>query len=212
MYVKICGLRDASMARHAVSSGADAVGVVMSPRSPRHATAEQAAEVVAAVRDRAREAGAAPIDTVLVVNRMPAPEAAGTALELGFDVLQLHGSYTADDVAAAGALLPRIWRATSLQRHPELRAGDFGEERLLVDGATPGSGETWDLSPLGPASPARERLGDGWILAGGLDPRNVAAAIAATRPWGVDVSSGVEREPGVKDPELISRFIHAARA
>lgn len=207
MYVKICGLRDADTARHAVSSGADAVGVVMSPSSPRHATPEQAAEVVSAVREQGGDA-----DAVLVVNRMPAREAAETARSLGFDVLQLHGSYGADDFAAARRLLPRVWRATSLERHPDLRAGEFGEERLLVDGAVPGSGETWDLSLLGPASPARDRLGDGWILAGGLDPRNVAAAIAATRPWGVDVSSGIERAPGDKDPELITRFIRAARA
>jgi phosphoribosylanthranilate isomerase len=212
MYVKICGLRDAGPAKHAVSSGADAVGVVMSPRSPRHATPEQAVEVVSAVREQDPGAGAARIDTVLVVNRMPAREAAETARALGFDVLQLHGSYTADDFEAAGRLIPRLWRATSLARHPDLRAGEFGEERLLVDGAVPGSGETWDLSLLGPAGPARRRLGDGWLLAGGLDPQNVSAAIAATRPWGVDVSSGVERAPGVKDTELITRFIRAARA
>ena len=212
MYVKICGLRDAGTARHAVSSGADAVGVVMSPRSPRHATPEQAAEVVASVREQDPGSGAARVDTVLVVNRMTAREAAETALQLGFDVLQLHGSYTADDFATARALIPRVWRATSLERHADLSAGEFGEERLLVDGAVPGSGEAWDLSLLRPESPARARLGDGWILAGGLDPQNVAAAIATTRPWGVDVSSGVEGAPGVKDPELITRFIGAARA
>lgn len=207
MYVKICGLRDAAMTRHAVTTGADAVGVVMSPRSSRHATQDQAAAVVAAARDGDRA-----VDTVLVVNRMAAREAAEIARALGFDVLQLHGSYGADDVAAAQEVLPRVWRATSLERHPGLRAGEFGEERLLVDGATPGSGEAWDLALLGAASPVRRRLGDGWILAGGLDPQNVAAAIIATSPWGVDVSSGVERAPGEKDPELIARFIDAARA
>ncbi|RGE18049.1 phosphoribosylanthranilate isomerase [Leucobacter sp. wl10] len=211
MYVKICGLRDAGTARHAVSSGADAVGVVMSPASPRHATAGQAVEVVDAARAAARLEDR-PVDTVLVVNRMPAAEAAGVALELGFDVLQLHGSYAAADFAAARELLPRLWRAASLERHPGLRAGEFGEERLLVDGASPGSGEAWDLSGIAAGAEARALLGDGWLLAGGLDPRNVAQAIRATRPWGVDVSSGVERSPGQKDPELIARFIDAARA
>lgn len=210
MYVKICGLRDAATAQHAVSCGADAIGVVMSPSSPRHATDAEAAEVIAAVR--AHEPDGARVDTVLVVNRMPAREAAAVASELGFDVLQLHGAYAPHAFEAAVALLPRVWRATSLARDPQLRAGEFGEERLLVDGAVPGSGDPWDLSALASGSDARRRLGPGWILAGGLDPANVAAAIAATRPWGVDVSSGVERSPGVKDPDRIARFVRAARA
>ena len=202
MYVKICGLRDASTAIHAINAGADAVGVVMSPQSPRHATFAEAADVVSAARSADRR-----VDAALVVNRMPAHEAAETALELGFDVLQLHGAYTADDFAAAREILPRLWRATSLARHPALRAGAFGEERLLVDGASPGSGRPWDLSLIDGAA-----LGDAWLLAGGLNPENVAAAISATRPAGVDVSSGVERAPGEKDPDLITRFIRAARS
>ncbi|MBL3700265.1 phosphoribosylanthranilate isomerase [Leucobacter luti] len=205
MYVKICGLRDAAMTEHAIAAGADAVGVVMSPASPRHATPEEAIAVVAAARAAAASAGR-PVDTALVVNRMPAEEAARLARTLGFDVLQLHGSYTAADFAAARALIPRVWRATSLAADPELRAGARGEERLLVDGALPGSGETWDLSPVAP-----ERLGDDWLLAGGLDATTVGAAIAAVSPGGVDVSSGVESAPGVKDPERITAFIAAAR-
>lgn len=202
MYVKICGLRDTRTAAHAIAAGADALGVVMSPRSPRHATPAQAAEVVAAARDADRV-----VDVALVVNRMSAVTAAETARELGFDVLQLHGAYEADDFAAAREILPRIWRATSLSHHPGLRAGEFGEERLLVDGASPGSGEAWDLSLIEGA-----QLGDRWLLAGGLHPGNVAEAVASVRPGGVDVSSGIERAPGEKDPELITRFIRAARA
>lgn len=197
MYVKICGLRDPDHARHAVAAGADAVGVVMSPRSSRHASEHEAAAVVAA-------AGA--VDTVLVVNRMPALEAAVIARELGFAVLQLHGSYSPADFRAAERILPRVWRATSLADDARLRAGAFGEERLLVDGATPGSGATWDLRQLRDAE-----LGADWLLAGGLSHENVAAAIDAVRPGGVDVSSGVESAPGSKDPELISRFVAAAR-
>ncbi|MFT4233370.1 MAG: phosphoribosylanthranilate isomerase [Leucobacter sp.] len=211
MYVKICGLRTAEATRRAVLSGADAVGVVMSERSPRHATREQAVEVIAVARSEAAGGGRA-VDAVLVVNRMPALEAAGIARDLGFDVLQLHGAYSPDDFSAARALIPRVWRATSLERDPGLRADEFGEERLLVDGAVPGSGETWDLAALRSGTAARDRLGDRWLLAGGLDPGNVSSAIAATRPGGVDVSSGVERAPGEKDPELIERFIRAVRA
>lgn len=202
MYVKICGLRDAETAMLAAAADAQAVGVVMSPKSPRHASMAQAAEVVAAAK-RTNPG----IDTVLVTNTLPALEAAEIADELGFDVLQLHGSYTAAHFRAAQRRISRVWRATSLAHAPQLRAGEFGEERLLVDGARPGSGLPWDLEMLEAAD-----LGDGWLLAGGLSPANVADAIAAARPWGVDVSSGVESAPGTKDPELIEQFVREAKA
>ena len=201
MYVKICGLRDPATARHAVNAAADAIGVVMSAPSPRHASPEQAAAVIAA----AREVNPG-VDTVLVVREMPAVEAAETALQLGFDVLQLHGGYTAEDFSAAAAIHHRIWRAASLATEPGLVAGSYGEERILVDSAVAGSGEPWDLGLIETA-----QLGTEWLLAGGLNPDNVAAAVATARPWGVDVSSGIESAPGVKDLDRISRFIAAAR-
>lgn len=204
MYIKICGLRDELAARTAVDAGADAVGVVMSEGSPRDASRDEAASVVRAVEGSG-------LDAVLVVRGVPARTAAETALELGFDVLQLHGPYSGADFAAALEVLPRVWRATSLVAEPRLRAGEYGEEHLLLDGATPGSGESWDLAALAEQETAA-RIGDGWILAGGLEPGNVAEAIAAARPWGVDVSSGVERAPGEKDLELIRRFVRAARS
>lgn len=207
MYVKICGLRDPAHAALAADLGANAVGVVMSLRSSRHATADEARAVISAAR-----AVRPDVDAVLVVNTIGAEEAAALAHELGFDVLQLHGNYAAEDVAAARASLPRVWRATSLAHFPELRAGELGEERLLLDGAVPGSGATWDLTPLGADAELRARIGNEWLLAGGLDPENVAQAITLARPGGVDVSSGVERSPGQKDPDLISKFIGAARA
>lgn len=202
LLVKICGLRDAAMARHAVACGADAIGVVMAPRSPRHVTREQATEIA-----RAAHEASASVDVVLVVATMPAAEAAREARAIGADVLQLHGAYTADDFTAAREVMPRLWRATSLARNPELRPGEVGEERLLVDGADPGSGRTWQLDP----ADAR-RLGADWILAGGLDPDNVARAVAQAQLGGVDVSSGVESAPGVKDPDRIARFLAAARS
>lgn len=202
MYVKICGLREPSHAAQAAREGADAIGVVMSERSPRHATADQAVAVLAA----AREVNAA-IDTVLVVREMAATEAAETARDLGFNVLQLHGGYTRDDFEAARSIHPRVWRAASLEKEPALAAGEYGEERLLVDGANAGSGEMWDLSLAEHAT-----LGESWLLAGGLSPANVAAAAASSRAAGVDVSSGVETAPGEKSSELITAFIAAARS
>lgn len=198
MYVKICGLRTAEHARVAVDAGADAIGVVMNATSPRRATDDEALAVVEA-------SGAA--DTVLVVNDLPAAEAARTAQRLGFDVLQLHGrAYGEADFAAALAAVPRVWRATSLDLDPPLEVGAWGEETLLLDAPKPGSGERWDLSELA------ERAPDGrWLLAGGLSPANVAEAVGAVRPGGVDVSSGVEVAPGEKSSDLIRAFVAAAR-
>lgn len=201
VYIKICGLRDGAMTEHAVLAGADAVGVVMSEGSPRNATPEEARAVIQAARraDRA-------VDTVLVVRHHDAVAAAELAQTLGFDVLQFHGRYTESDFRAAAQIHPRLWRATSLAEHPDLTEGEYGEERLLVDGSTPGSGEPWDLELIRGA-----KLGVHWLLAGGLSPETVAQAVREARPAGVDVSSGVESAPGVKDPEAISRFISAAR-
>lgn len=200
MYVKICGLRTAEHARVAIDAGARAVGVVMNRTSSRRATPEEALAVIEAARGSA--------DTVLVVNDMPADEAARTARRLGFDVLQLHGkAYDEADFAAARAIVPRVWRATSLDLDPPLDVGAWGEELLLLDAPKPGSGETWDLSELADRAPAGS-----WLLAGGLSTANVAAAVAAVRPWGVDVSSGVEVAPGEKSSDLIRAFVAAALA
>jgi phosphoribosylanthranilate isomerase len=198
MYVKICGLRHAEHVHVAVQAGAQAVGVVMNQTSSRRATEAEALEVIQAAGQR--------VDTVLVVNDMPATEAAQIAARLGFDVLQLHGpAYGPQDFADARSIIARVWRATSLADAPEPRVGQFGEEVLLLDSPKPGSGETWDLARLGTNPP----LGK-WLLAGGLAPDNVAQAIGQAAPWGVDVSSGVESAPGQKDADLIRRFVRAA--
>ncbi|MBA4609344.1 phosphoribosylanthranilate isomerase [Aeromicrobium sp. Marseille-Q0843] len=198
MYVKICGLRTAEHARVATSAGADAVGVVMNRTSSRRATDDEARAVIEAARGSA--------DSVLVVNDMPAEDAARTARRLGFDVLQLHGrAYDQQDFAAALEVVPRVWRATSLDLDTPLEVGAWGEEVLLLDAPKPGSGERWDLSDLADRAP------DGtWLIAGGLSPANVREAVETVRPWGVDVSSGVETAPGEKSSELIRAFVEAA--
>lgn len=199
MFVKVCGLHDEVAARHAVDAGADAIGLVMSPKSPRHVSMSAAASILAAVGDS--------VDTVLVVREMPIAHAIEVTRDLGFSVLQLHGKYSKNDFNLATAALPRVWRATSLTLSPEVYAGEYDEERLLLDGERAGSGERWELPTT-----VRPRLGDGWILAGGLSPVNVVSAIQTLRPWGVDVSSGVESEPGRKDPHLVAEFIRLAKS
>lgn len=199
MFVKVCGLNSVAMAEVAVTAGADAIGVVMSPGSPRDLPVKEALEIIDATRDR--------VETVLVVKGPTAVEGAEAANRLGVDVLQLHGSgYTGADFDVAHAIFPRLWRATSLADDPDLEVGAWGEERLLLDAPKPGSGERWDLSQL-----TARRPNGAWILAGGLTPDNVAEAITIAQPWGVDVSSGVESSPGVKDADLIRAFVAAAR-
>ncbi len=197
--MKVCGLRDPAAVRVAVEAGADAIGVVMHPRSPRHVEDDTARALVA------EAAGA--LDTVLVVKDMPALEAAQTARLIGADVVQLHGTYSSHDYAAARDVAGRMWRATHLDGHTTRRVGTYGEEVLLLDAPVPGSGERWDLAAL-----QQHPIEGRWLLAGGLGPANVAEAIRLAQPWGVDVSSGVESAPGVKDHDLIRTFVAAARA
>ncbi|GAA4666010.1 phosphoribosylanthranilate isomerase [Gordonia humi] len=199
MYVKVCGLTDPATVDVAVDAGADAIGVVMNRTSSRAVDADVARSIV--------ERAAGRIDAVLVVNDMPAADAARIAADLGFAVVQLHGAYTADDFAAAARIHPRLWRATSLANDPPLQVGAYGEQFLLLDAPKPGSGRTWDLSSLADAGVTGH-----WLLAGGLNPSNVADAIAQAAPWGVDTSSGVEASPGVKDHAKVRDFIVAAKA
>ncbi|HIW28732.1 MAG TPA: phosphoribosylanthranilate isomerase [Candidatus Luteococcus avicola] len=198
MFIKVCGLKTPDDVRVATDAGADAVGFVHNTASVRSIPLEQVADLAALV-----PAGVA---SVLVVNDLPVADAIDAARASGVDVLQLHGpGYGREDVARVVASGLRVWRATSLADGDDLRVGAFGEEALLLDSAVPGSGETWDLSGL--AEPPHGH----WLLAGGLSPVNVADAIRAVRPWGVDVSSGVEVTRGTKGHDLIRAFITAAR-
>lgn len=200
MYVKICGLSTIETLGAALDAGADAVGMVISTRSVRNISPNTA-------RSLCDYAGRS-ADRVLVVNDLAVDDAVRLATTIGVDVLQLHGpKYARADLEAAAGLFPRVWRATSLAHFGGEPVGAWGEESLLLDSPVPGSGETWDIGGL-----ADGPIDGRWLLAGGLDPDNVGDAVRAARPSGVDVSSGVESERGVKDAELIRRFIAAARS
>jgi phosphoribosylanthranilate isomerase len=198
MFVKVCGLRTSADVATAVACGADAVGFVLTA-SPR--------QVDAACARRLGAGTAGSVLTVGVFAGIGAAGAARLARDAGVDAVQLHGRYPREAFTALAAEGLRLIRATPLDDGTELTVGAYGEEMLLLDSPSAGSGQRWDLGRLGAARPQGR-----WLLAGGLDPGNVGAAITAARPWGVDVSSGVESARGVKDHGLIRAFVAAARA
>ena len=202
--VKICGINDAAAFDAAVAAGADWLGFNFFPPSPRYVAPSRAAELAA------RSSGG-PLRVGLFVDATPA--AISAVLEhVRLDVLQLYGSA---DLAAlrAGFGLP-VWRPLGVAGVPDLPASAGGADRLLLEAKPPpeatrpgGNALRFDWSLLrGWRAPAP------WILAGGLTVTNVAEAIGTTGATAVDVSSGVERERGVKDPALIRAFIAAARS
>nr|WP_221474390.1 phosphoribosylanthranilate isomerase [Planomonospora venezuelensis] len=194
VYVKICGLREPGHVAAAVEAGADAIGFVLT-RSSRRISPERARELAAAVPPH--------VLTVAVFAGESAEQVRAAALASGVRAVQLHGDHPHGDFTALRDLGVTLVRAGAAG--VDLRCGAFDEDLLIVDAPRPGSGEPWDWAAV------RGRPSGRWMLAGGLDPSNVAGAIAAARPWGVDVSSGVETAPGVKDARLIAGFVAAAR-
>jgi phosphoribosylanthranilate isomerase len=197
MYVKLCGLRTETDVAVAVEAGADAVGFVFSA-SARQVDAETGRKLAAGVPEHVLAVG--------VFKGVPAAEVTEIARAAGVPAVQLHGNYPReafDEVAASGVCLVR---AVSLATDTDVRVGAYGEEMLLLDSPVAGSGHRWDLAALDGARPAGR-----WLLAGGLAVENVAEAVAQARPWGVDVSSGIESSRGVKDHGLMREFVAAAR-
>ncbi|TLS47877.1 phosphoribosylanthranilate isomerase [Streptomyces montanus] len=196
LFIKICGLKTERDVDTAVEAGADAIGFVFSD-SPRRIDATTAAGLCRRVPEH--------VLTVGVFRDEPLREVRSLADRAGIRAVQLHGpddrAYY-DDLATGGWTLIRA--AAFGNQVP--RCGDMGEDILLLDAPVPGSGVPWDWTGKPPAAP-----GEKWLLAGGLTPDNVRDAVDATCPWGVDVSSGVERSRGVKDPALITAFITSAR-
>lgn len=191
-WVKICGLTSPEAVAAAVAAGADAVGFVFHAASARHLTPAAAAELTRGVPSTMLR---------VAVTRHP------TQAELDAIV----GGFAPDALQTDAADLDRLRLPAALGRLPVLRTGTALPARLpgrcLYESADSGRGATADWQAAA-ALARRTEL----VLAGGLTPANVAAAIAAVRPFGVDVSSGVERAPGRKDAGLIRDFIAAVRA
>jgi len=198
VFVKVCGITSAKDAVAAVDAGVDAIGLVFAD-SPRRVPIETAAAIVGSISPFVRCVGVfqnAPPDDVLdVVHRA------------GLAGVQLHGTYGPDDIAVIRSTVPFVMWACAAESPDVAIAERWRADAVLIDAARPGSGTAWDWSRFGnPSGVVRV------VLAGGLSADNVGAGIAALRPWGVDASSALEHEPGVKDHELMWRFVAAARA
>jgi phosphoribosylanthranilate isomerase len=208
---KICGLNTPEAVAAAQEGGAAYAGFVIFPRSPRHVAPEAAARLAAPLR----QAGGVQV-VALTVD--PDDEALSRLMDiLDPDLIQLHGAETPERTAAVRARFGRpVIKAVSVRDASDIAAGrayEGGADHLLFDARPPlgadrpgGHGARFDWTLL-----EGLKLSRPWFLAGGLDPWNVGEAIAAARAPLVDVSSGVERGPGVKDPGLIGAFLKAVR-
>jgi phosphoribosylanthranilate isomerase len=192
MKIKLCGVRTVDDALLCAAEGADEIGVVFAPKSKRRVTAAEAKAIRDALPSRVPLVGVfldAPLEDVLRVAR-----------EVGLQAAQLHGTWPAGaaDLPLYAAL--QVTGESALQPRP-------GAARILLDGPAGGSGKSfaWDLA-------AKRTFDVPVFIAGGLTPGNVAAAIDAARPSGVDVASGIENAQGYKDPAKVRAFVRAVRS
>ena len=206
--VKICGLSTPETLDAAIAAGADFVGLVFFPKSPRNVSHSQAAKLAARARGKAK----------IVALIVDADDQAITEIDVAVspDFYQAHGSETPDRIATIGALTGKpVIKAVKIDKAADVIAAhayDGKAAMVLFDAKAPetllpgGNGMAFDWALLG------YRNAPVFMLSGGLNPENVAQAIAMTGAPVVDVSSGVESAPGKKDANLIRKFIEAAKA
>ncbi len=202
MIVKVCGVRTAEVADAAIDAGADWIGLMLVPKSPRWVEDAAALAVVRAVGDRA--------DLIGVFVEPSAAECDQAASRYRLAGVQVHGNFDADLMTGCSVPVIPVFNVEG----PAACALDWPPDTLVMldgmpeRGALPG-GTGHHVSLEWAADVARHRR---ILLAGGLGPDDVAEVVAAVRPAGVDASSRLERGPGEKDPELVRRFVMAARS
>jgi len=206
--IKICGIKTEAILDAAIDAGADMVGFVHFARSPRHLELDDIGELISLARGRAQTC-------VLLVN--PDNTLVAQVAALGPDWIQLHGPETPHRVEAirdeAGIAIMKVCSIGGPDDVAEVSGYSECADRLMLDAKAPkdatrpgGLGMPFDWGLLKALDPALS-----FMLSGGLTPANVGADIKAVHPMGVDVSSGVESAPGVKDVDLIRAFCKAAR-
>ena len=214
-YVKICGITNLDDARCAADAGADFLGFVLYPKSPRFVTPERVRVIIQAIRD---EFGADAPRCVGVFVDEPVARVQVILDNAGLDLAQLHGNEPPDEVRmlrhrAFKAIRPRNRddAEAAVAAYCDIVPDDPALPQILMDAYHPqqfgGTGTLADLT-VARLLARHHRL----MLAGGLTPETVGPAIGRVRPWGVDVSSGVERTRGVKDNAQVRAFIEAVRA
>ncbi len=200
--VKICGLRDEGSLHAVIKSGADYAGFVHHLKSPRHVTIAQAKQLKSLLPDT--------IKSVMVVVNPSDDLLTEIAQQVQPDFFQLHGEETPERLNNIHQIFPNtgIIKAIAVRGSHDIKnSKDFYNvaDFIMFDAKTPGSGTSFDWSLLAGNAPDKN-----WFLSGGLNPANVKEAIAKTGAKFVDVSSGVESNPGVKDAGLIEQFVKAA--
>ncbi len=197
MFVKICGITSEDDALLAVALGADALGFVFAP-SPRQVTASRVYDITRRLPPE--------ILTVGVFRDELPDRVIDITQRAGLKAAQLHGRESRNQVEQVNKYVHWVIKSVEAGSAAAMNADNLGTDMVLVDASEPGSGKLFDWSLLADM-PEVPRL----MLAGGLNPENVGLAIETVRPWGVDVSSGVEAEPGRKDPIKLRAFIKNAK-
>jgi phosphoribosylanthranilate isomerase len=194
MRIKICGITRLEDALDCEEAGADAIAFNFVPSSKRFILPVNAARISSGISGLVSKIG--------VFRNAPLEEIIQTARQVQLSAVQLHGSETDDFVTNLEQHFPVI-RAVSYQPKMVLPPA----QTLILDGLEAGSGEVFDWAAVDTSDLKNRR----WLLAGGLNPNNVALAVQQLRPWGVDVASGVESMAGIKDARKIRAFVRAAR-
>jgi phosphoribosylanthranilate isomerase len=206
--IKVCGVTLPDDAARVAAAGADFIGFNFWPKSKRYVNPERA-PMLAAV---ARGSGAAKLVGVFVDPSVEEVLAVTTRVDL--DIIQLHGDETPDFVKKLSLSVYRpVWKAIPVGSSKDIQhLGAWSSEAVLLDAPTPGRGGAGAKFDWKIAREARERFPRTHIiLAGGLDPENVSEAIKTVEPWAIDVASGIETAPGIKDPAKLAAFVGAAR-